>query len=371
MEVSLFSFIMAVIWNSIFIVLLYIGRRRKVFIQSFGMISIIALYGFSAFRMLFPFELPFAAVIDSYMIYPNIIDTLYHTIGDFRIWEGLCAIWLVISLFLISKTLAQYFAILRKFKSLTSPEDKQIQDVFKKVKKEYGRPVKVTIVKSKSIQGPMSFGVITKYILLPDRITSNEGLYCILSHEYTHLKNYDQLVKLLSTLYCNLFWWNPLSYLLLKDLEQSLELKCDCHVLKKWSVEKKCTYMTAVIQDLRQKKISQGMSGAIYFAGINEDEQLKERFRMIINPPIKQIKRSILVALLFVFLLSYAFVVQSAYEAPISDIEAEGGAYEVSKDDVYIRKNENGEYEFVGSYGSILISEKTAKEYIREGYLYE
>ena len=375
MGITAFSFIMAIIWNSIFILLLYIGRKRKVFIHSFGVASMVALYGFSTFRMLFPLEFPFTAVVDSSKIYPNIRDTLYHTVkvksGSFHVWQGLCIGWLVFSIVSIAITVIQYLTAVKGCRFMKATEDRQICEIFKRVQMEYGKPIKVVIIKNKGIHGAMSAGIVRKYILLPDRIFSDEELYCIISHEYMHLKAHDQVVKLLSMLYCNIFWWNPLSYLLLKDLEQSLELKCDYNVLKDWSVEDKCEYMSAVIKDARRGEVKHRSKGASYLAGTDENAQLKERFRMIMKPQVKKKNKAMIAVLMCLFIFSYSFVIQSTYEAPVEDIVTEPGIYEIPEDDIYIRKNKNGEYEFVDSMGSIVISEQTARAYISEGFYFK
>ena len=375
MEISLFSFIMAVVWNSVFIVLLYIGRKKMFFIKSFGVSSIVALYCFSAFRMVFPFEFPFTIVVNSNTIYPNIVDALYSTVrtesGNFNTWQVLCVVWLAAALPLIIKTCRLYIPALRKFCLMKPTEDEQIQSVLERVQKEYGKTMKIAVIKDESIPGAMSFGLIHKYILLPSYPLTDEELYCALSHEYIHLKNNDQWVKLLSTLYCNIFWWNPLSYLLVKDLERSLELKCDSRVLKEWSVNEKTAYMSTVIHEVRQKSESRRIKGAAYFLGKNEELQLKERFGMIMNPPVMQTNKAMSAVLVLLFVFSYSFVIQSKYEVPIEEIETEAGAYEVSEDEVYIRKNVNGEYEFVDPYGSMVISEEMAKECIEDGCYYE
>ena len=377
MESSIFSFIMALIWNSVFIVLLYIGRKNKFFIKSFGVSSIVALYIFSAVRLLLPFEFSFTKIVESYKIYPAFIETFTQTVatesGSVRIWHILLAVWVAVTIFLISKILLQHSYAMKRFRLLAPVEDLETQAIFKRIQGKHDKPVDAAIVKCKAVQGAMSVGIIHKYILLPDRTLSSDELYCTLSHEYTHLKNRDQLVKLFSILYCNLFWWNPLSYLLLRDLEQSLELKCDHNVLKEWSVKEKCSYMEVVAQDIRHKKNLQRVAGAVYLTGTSVDKQLKERFRMIITSPKPTSKSLIALSLtvcISIFVFSYAFVIQSAYEAPMDEIEATPNTYYIDKKDIYLQLNANGEYELVCPYGKQVISEQTAQIYIEDGHYF-
>lgn len=371
MGFTLYSFIMAVLWNSGFVVLLCFGRKGK----SLSLSSIFALYGFSAVRMLFSIELPFAVVVKSNRIYPKIVSffrcVIETTLRNVPVWQALLFVWASVSLFLIIRTVTQYVTVFRKLPFIQPTGDEQIQTVFERVQKEYGAPIKAVIIKDKSVSGVMSVGLIRKYILLPDYPLSDEKLFCALSHEYIHLKNNDQFVKLLLTLYCNVFWWNPFSYLLLKDLEQSLELKCDEHVLAEWSAMDKCTYMKTLIQDAAQQSGAPRMKAGTSLAGMDKDAQLKERFRMISNPPEKQRSKGVIAALLLIFLFSYTFVIQPNHEAPIEEIETGAGTYAIPEEEVYIHMNENGEYELVSPDVSAIISKEKAREYIEYGCRYE
>lgn len=375
MKLSLFSFIVAVVWNNVFIVILYIGRKKVIFNKSFGVASVAALYGFSVFRMLFPLEFPFTAVVDSHGVYSNIVDALYYTIGSepggLNVLKGLCAVWFLGSLIFLFSTARRYIHAVIKYRRMKPAEDKQMKAVSKNVQKAYGRPMEAVIIRDKAFPGPMSFGLIRKYILLPTYPMNDQELYYVLAHEYIHLKSRDQWVKLLSTLYCNIFWWNPFSYLLEKDLAQSLEIMCDQRTTKGWPAEDKGNYMNMIIRDVKQKNGYEWIGDALSLAGTEDKALIKERFHWIMNPPPEKANKAMWAVVLLVFVFSYSFVIQSAYDPPIEEIETEAGAYEILDEDVYIRRNENGEYEFVSPYGSVVISDEKAEEYIKNGFTYE
>ena len=71
-------------------------------------------------------------------------------------------------------------------------------------------------------------------------------------HEYTHFLNHDTAVKLLVTLYCIIFWWNPVVYLLQKDLEQTLELKCDRAIAQTLNAQERTAYLRAILSAMKQ-----------------------------------------------------------------------------------------------------------------------
>ena len=42
-----------------------------------------------------------------------------------------------------------------------------------------------------------------------------------------HIKLHDTFIKILLLLVSAIFWWNPLMYILRKDIDQMLELRCE------------------------------------------------------------------------------------------------------------------------------------------------
>lgn len=73
---------------------------------------------------------------------------------------------------------------------------------------------------------------------------------------------------------------------------------------------------------------------------------------------------------LLLFICSYGIVLQSNFEVPL--IESEDNIYSIENEDIYIRKNADGSYEFVDPFGSEKIDEETAEEFIQAGIeLYE
>lgn len=375
MEISIFSFLAATIWSSVFIIFLYIGRKKRFFIKSFGVSSIVLLYGFSAVRLLFPVELPFTATVSSDApLYQGIQKILYYPIGTdesyFPLWKVLAIVWIAFSLFLICVTVADYVGIMRDIDSVNLTEDGRIRNVLDRVQKENKGRFKVHIIQSAAIDGAMSTGVKNRYILLPDTASSSEeDLYYIVSHEYTHLKNRDQLVKLLSIIFCDIFWWNPLCYLLINDLEQSLEIKCDDMVVNSCcSAKEKSSYMKTIVKDVQRQKTRKHRKRLFGLRGTSGSAQIKERFMRIKIPHTKNQNNKLMVGMIVcVMLFSYSFVIQSAFDVPVEEVEVDSGTQAYEDDDVFIRVNKNGEYEFVSSNGISIVTETLAKEFIKNG----
>lgn len=63
--------------------------------------------------------------------------------------------------------------------------------------------------------GPCTVGFFRQKIIIPESFTELENFSMVYQHEYTHLKNRDNLVKLLCLIVLCIHWMNPTAYLLL------------------------------------------------------------------------------------------------------------------------------------------------------------
>ncbi|WP_322176532.1 M56 family metallopeptidase [Acutalibacter caecimuris] len=69
---------------------------------------------------------------------------------------------------------------------------------------------------------PIGTGLIHPQICLSNNEYEPKELYYILKHEYTHFCNRDLQIKFLVHMYCCLFWWNPVVWLLKKGYKSDI-----------------------------------------------------------------------------------------------------------------------------------------------------
>lgn len=79
---------------------------------------------------------------------------------------------------------------------------------------------------------PMLLGVQHPCIVLPDRETGREELFCTLLHELIHYRRRDFLCRWLAGAAACLHWWNPLARRLEREMDHACELACDEAVLR-------------------------------------------------------------------------------------------------------------------------------------------
>lgn len=75
--------------------------------------------------------------------------------------------------------------------------------------------------------GPCTVGFFRQKIIIPESFTELENFSMVYQHEYTHLKNRDNLVKLLCLIVLCIHWMNPAAYLLLFLYRITAEAVCD------------------------------------------------------------------------------------------------------------------------------------------------
>lgn len=89
----------------------------------------------------------------------------------------------------------------------------------------------VRVLSCSGLSTALTFGIFHPVILLPNPILEKDRLYMSLVHELTHIKQHDLLLKLLALVVQGLNWFNPLTYLMTSDLDESCELLCDRRVI--------------------------------------------------------------------------------------------------------------------------------------------
>lgn len=75
--------------------------------------------------------------------------------------------------------------------------------------------------------GPCTVEFFRQKIIIPESFTELENFSMVYQHEYTHLKNRDNLVKLLCLIVLCIHWMNPAAYLLLFLYRITAEAVCD------------------------------------------------------------------------------------------------------------------------------------------------
>ena len=352
MDVSFYSVLMSVFWSSLGVFILYRCLKRRWFIRRFGIQILCALYLLCGLRLFFPVEIKGVKVISL----EGVLASAYRIVGlqkaellgmEISALQVCGEIWIVGAVFFVMKWSWGYFRGKRSLQRLLEHSKKQESGILEQIQKQCGHVMTAEVWKSADVDIPMGVGIFKKRILIPDKDYSHQQLYCILCHEYTHFRNRDIETKILLQLLCCVFWWNPCSYLLLREIDQILEIRCDLAVTKVMERKEKSVYLETILRILQEGMGRDGSKTKLPSAMLfqqGKNREVLERFQIVKDA--KESKRSIIggcaTAALLCFLLcgSYLFQFQAAFSPP----EIEG---ELTPDDVYLIDNKDGTYTLV------------------------
>jgi beta-lactamase regulating signal transducer with metallopeptidase domain len=115
------------------------------------------------------------------------------------------------------------------------------------------RPVQIR--QSDRIKAPLTYGVFRPVVLLPkttDRVDETKLRY-ILTHEFTHIRRFDTLTKLLLAAAVCVHWFNPFVWIMYVLANRDIELSCDETVVRTFGETIKSAYALTLI-GLEEKK---------------------------------------------------------------------------------------------------------------------
>ena len=116
------------------------------------------------------------------------------------------------------------------------------------------------------ICGPCTIGFFRQKIVFPESFPLHPDFIMVYKHEHTHLKNHDNLVKLLCLFVLCLHWMNPVAYLLLFLYIDTAEIVSDSVAVDGCTKEKRQDYakllvLEASISDIRPAVWKNNLSG--------------------------------------------------------------------------------------------------------------
>lgn len=344
MSFSIYSFIMAVLFFNIFVVVLSYLRKKNEFILSFSLLPIFFLIFLIFFRLLVPIEWSSAKIIHSKSIYTSIFDFFRMPVlrTSVKVYEVLLIIWVVGILILTIKYIYSYTKFKEQLSNISVVENNS--SILKKLSKLKN----VEIIQSEEISSPMIVGIFKAKIYLPNIEFSDEELKYILLHELNHFKHRDILKKLLISLLSIIFWWNPFTYIFARDFNQILEVQCDLRTTLKLKEDSKILYLDSIRKVLKENSNIKINNLTPALAGDGSDFNLKQRFYLVLDYRYKNKRLNLYnivlcVMSLALLIISYLFIIQPAYYPEEAENYIMGEEFVVEDD--FVIKNSDKSYD--------------------------
>ncbi len=135
----------------------------------------------------------------------------------------------------------------------------------------------VDVIKSTIISSPLVFGFFKPTLAIPE-IKMNEDDYKLaIKHEMVHYKHHDSWFKLFAVIVNSIYWFNPITYLMVNLIGEACEYACDEQVTKEMDMSDRKQYSTMILSMVCQT------SPALSSNMVKNKKQLKRRFEMIMK----------------------------------------------------------------------------------------
>ena len=181
--------------------------------------------------------------------------------------------------------------------------------------------VRDSIYETDKIETPFVLGFIRPKIYVPTGIDPKQQCH-ILTHEYTHIKRRDYLIKPFAFIVFALHWFNPIMWAAYMLMSNDMEMSCDEAVLSKTSEDIRGVYSESLLN------LSVGKFGLLTTLAFGKSN-VKSRVRNVLK--FKKPSRGIVIAVaVLVAVLSAGFAVDRTsnssdaldwtdYELPLDD----------------------------------------------------
>ena len=243
----------------------------------------------------------------------------------------LSVIWLAGLLLCFGFFAVSYIKCYREFRFSLPVEN----DILEAWKEKHPLKRSLSIRQTETIAAPLSYGVIRPVILMPKN-TEWKNIYqlrYVLEHEYVHIRRLDMLTKLIMIAAVCIHWFNPLVWVMYILFNRDLELSCDETVVRRFGMDIKSVYATALIS-MEEKK-----SGLTPLCNSFSKNAIEERIRAIMKIK-KTSKFAVMISAVLVIGVTGGFATSASSLEKNTETAQENGETTVALTEVNIREDE-------------------------------
>lgn len=244
----------------------------------------------------------------------------------------LSVIWLAGLLLCFGFFAVSYIKCYREFRFSLPVEN----DILEAWREKHPLKRSLSIRQTETIAAPLSYGVIRPVILMPKN-TEWKNIYqlrYVLEHEYVHIRRLDMLTKLIMIAAVCIHWFNPLVWVMYILFNRDLELSCDETVVRRFGMDIKSVYATALIS-MEEKK-----SGLTPLCNSFSKNAIEERIRAIMKIK-KTSKFAVIISAVLVICVTGGFATSASSLEKKTETAQENGETTVALNEVNIREDES------------------------------
>lgn len=302
MRFSLFGLIIAYLTSVVGLFVL--KRLSKRFLRSKNGLLFKFSFLIFAMRMLFPFHivpglfLPpqiFNSPIGSAVSYLGQYNVPMSIHDNSRVTSGIplqlilitsaAIIWVCMAAWRVYGDIKVYGCFIWSFRKAKHTIDEQVNRVAARAKAITSIKTNVRIIYDEAISLPTYSGLLRPTIYLPKVQRTDDALFSVLHHEYTHIAHKDAWWKMLYMFMKDFMFINPMLHRTFEEFDQSCEHHCDASISKTYSSKRQYISYFSAIQNalvahediIRQNPFSVALTGNTNDAGKRKNVAL---FRM-------------------------------------------------------------------------------------------
>ena len=280
-NVSIFSFLSSIILFNLAAIVIILYRKKTDFIVKHGINLLLLSSLLAVIRLILPIDLHNAKIINIHHIYQPVKKFLFFKIGNrLSVYQLLLLVWGIGTLSLLFYYL--YSSLLEIYKLnhlnyISSPDIETLCSNYTNIK--------IVIKVSSEIDVPLVWGFFKCHIYFPNYDLSSDEWKFILDHEVLHIKLHDTFIKIFLLFLTALFWWNPIMYILRKDIDQMLELRCDGILTQDYSIEMQNKYLETILSILKRQTHPPNSKGHLTASFVNRSAYslTRQRFEIILS----------------------------------------------------------------------------------------
>ena len=241
--------------------------------------------------------------------------------------DAIIALWIAGMAFRAARLLFIERSMRRAVAHNTLPTDARTRDIYDACCAELGIAHKLPLQSMAGIYSPALTVGPTPMILLPANIAdtlTDAQLACALRHELTHYRRRDHLLMLLLRLLTCVYWFNPIVWLMKRELMKDMETACDSAVTARLNGTERREYAMTLLALFSQPCRANSVLG---MALSSAEKDAERRVRGVFGAHRSKAPVKILAALLSALLLACCFTTACQPTPSQSPVVNKGGDY--------------------------------------------
>lgn len=220
-------------------------------------------------------------------------------------------VWLIVAACLLIRKVTVYQSFVKYINAgRIEISDMQLWERVGKLVEQTGIKGAIGLYTNSLISSPLLIGFFRPCIMLPTTELSESDFENTILHELTHYKRRDMFYKWLVQVTICLHWFNPLVYIMGREVNRACELSCDEAVIQSMDVRRQRAYGDTLLNAM-------GMGGnykdSLASVTLNEGKELlKERLDAIMRFK-KTTRLTAVISMMLVLVLCFGATAAGAY----------------------------------------------------------